>query len=54
MKENISKTCPESEITREGAMKAFEKLREQAKENEISDMTINEINEEILLSRINK
>lgn len=39
-------------ITREGALKAFSNLREQAKENDVSDMSIEEINAEIALSRV--
>ena len=39
------------EITREGALKAFESLRNQAKNNGITDLTLDEINEEISLAR---
>lgn len=38
---------PKPEITREGAMQAFTSLRKQAKENGLSDMSHDEINEEI-------
>ena len=44
----------EPEITRENAMQAFAALRAQAKANGISDMTLEEINEEIRLSRTGK
>ena len=44
-------TSPEPEITREKAMQAFLALREQAKENGLQDMTLDEINEEIRLAR---
>ena len=39
------------EITREGALTAFESLRNQAKNNGITDLTLDEINEEIRLAR---
>lgn len=42
---------PEPEITRDGAMQAFMALREQAKANNISDMSLEEINEEIRRAR---
>jgi DNA-damage-inducible protein J len=42
---------PESEITREKAMEAFISLRSQAKKNGVQGMTLDEINEEIRLSR---
>ncbi len=35
------------EITREGAMQAFMDLRNQAKANGVSDMSLEEINKEI-------
>lgn len=41
----------ENEITREGAAAAFVSLREQAKRNNISGMSLEEINEEIRLTR---
>lgn len=44
-------SSPETDITREGAMRAFMALRAQAKDNGISDMTLNEINNEINLAR---
>lgn len=40
-------TATEPEITREEAMQAFLMLRQQAKENGISDMSLSEINKEI-------
>ena len=43
---------PEPEITREKAMQAFMELREQAKKNKGQDMTLEEINEEIRLARL--
>lgn len=43
---------PELEITREKAMQAFMELREQAKKNKVQDMTLEEINEEIRLARL--
>ena len=44
-------TSPQSNITREKAMQAFMSLRQQAKENNVQDMTLDEINEEIRLAR---
>ena len=38
-------------ITRDGAMRAFKALRMQAEKNGISDMDLEEINEEIALAR---
>ena len=43
---------PEPEITREKARQAFMELREQAKKNKVQDMTLEEINEEIRLARL--
>ncbi len=43
---------PESDITRVGAMQAFMTLREQAKDNGIADMSLDEINKEINLARM--
>ena len=45
-------SSPESEITREGAMQAFTALRAQAKNNGVSDMTLDDINKEIDLARM--
>ncbi|MBQ8086552.1 MAG: type II toxin-antitoxin system RelB/DinJ family antitoxin [Lachnospiraceae bacterium] len=45
-------SSPESEITREGAMQAFMALRQQAKNNGVSDMTLDDINKEISLARM--
>lgn len=39
--------APETEITREGAMRAFMALRAEAKANDVSDMSAEEIDEEI-------
>ena len=43
---------PEADITRGGAMQAFLDLRKQAKENGVSDMSLEEINNEIALARM--
>lgn len=42
----------QTEITREGAYQAFMALREQAHQNNLQDMTLDEINEEIQQSRL--
>lgn len=42
---------PEPEITREGALRVFQALRAQAKRSGASEMTLEEINEEIRLAR---
>lgn len=42
---------PETDITREGAMQAFQALRAQARDNDVSDLSLEEINEEINLAR---
>ena len=42
---------PEADITREGAMQAFMELRNQAKKNGVSGMSLEEINKEIALAR---
>lgn len=44
-------SSPESDITREGATRAFAALRAQAGKNGVSDMSLDEINQEISLSR---
>lgn len=44
-------SSPETNITREGAMQAFQALRTQARDNGVSDMSLEEINEEINLAR---
>lgn len=44
-------SAPETPITRDGAMQAFTDLRTQAKNNGVSDMSLEEINEEIKLAR---
>ena len=45
-------SSPESNITREGAMQAFMALRAQAKDNGITDMSLDDINKEINLARM--
>ena len=40
-----------SEITHDGALQAFQRLRARAKANDLQDMTLDEINEEIRLAR---
>ena len=45
-------SSPESEITREGAMQAFTALRAQAKNNGVADMSLDDINKEIGLARM--
>ena len=45
-------SSPESDITREGAMQAFMALRTQAKDNGISDMSLDDISKEIHLARM--
>ena len=44
-------TALEPEITREGAMKAFMALREEAVRNGLTDMSLEEINNEIYRAR---
>lgn len=44
-------SSPETDITREGAMQAFNALRAQAKENGVADMRLDDINKEIDLAR---
>lgn len=45
-------SSPETEITREGAMQAFTALRAQAKNNGATDMSLDDINKEIGLARM--
>lgn len=45
-------SAPETDITREGAMQAFQALRAQARENGVADMCLDEINREIGLARM--
>lgn len=45
-------SSPETEITREGAMQAFNALRAQAVHNGVADMSLDEINKEINLARM--
>ena len=44
-------SSPEADITRKGAMQAFNALRAQAKENGVADMSLDDINREINLAR---
>ena len=44
-------TSPDEEITLERGREAFYELREQAKQNGLQDMSLDEINEEIRLAR---
>ncbi len=41
----------ETEISREGIMQTFEKIRASAKENGLQNMSLDEINKEISLTR---
>jgi len=43
---------PEPTVTREDALQAFMSLREQARVNGVSEMTLEEINEEIRRARL--
>ena len=45
-------SSPETDITREGALQAFMALRAQAKDNGVADMSLDDINEEIHLARM--
>lgn len=45
-------SSPESEITREGALQAFTALRAQAINNGVADMSLDDINKEIGLARM--
>lgn len=44
-------SSPEQKITKEQALEALRILREEAKQNGLQDMTLEEINEEIRLTR---
>lgn len=44
-------SSPETDITREGALQAFKALRAQARENGLSDLSPDDINQEINLAR---
>lgn len=44
-------TAPDTEITREGAMQAFEALRRSAEANGLQDISLDEINAEIDAAR---
>lgn len=43
--------APEPEITREGALRAFQTLRAEARANGVSDLSLDEINGEIRQAR---
>lgn len=45
-------SSPETDITRDGTMQAFMALRAQAKANGVTDMSLDDINEEIRLARM--
>ena len=45
-------SSPEADITREGAAQAFNALRAQAKNNGVTDMSLDDINKEIHLARM--
>ena len=45
-------SSPETDITREGTMQAFKALRTQAQNNGVADMSLDEINKEIELARM--
>lgn len=45
-------SSPETDITREGVMQTFKTLRAQARDNGASDMSLDEINSEIGLARM--
>lgn len=45
-------SAPESDISREGAMQAFMALRAQAVDNGVADMSLDDINKEIHLARM--
>ncbi len=47
-------SSPNPQITRENAFKVFQLLREEAKQNGMQDLTLDEINEEIRLTRQEK
>lgn len=44
-------SAPEPKVTKEQALEALRMLREEAKENGLQNMTLEEINEEICLTR---
>ena len=46
----IEIASPESDITREGAMRAFTALRAQAEDNGVADMNLDDRNNEIRLA----
>lgn len=45
-------SSPETDITRDGAMQAFMALRAQARDNGVADMSLDDINKEIRLARM--
>lgn len=45
-------SSPVSDITREGAIQAFTALRAQAQNNGVADMSLDDINNEISLARM--
>ena len=45
-------SSPETNITREGAMQAFMALRAQASDNDVSNMSLAEIDKEITISTL--
>ena len=45
-------TSTNPEITRDWTLKAFDLLRKQAQTNGVSDMSLDEINDEIKLARL--
>ena len=45
-------SSPEPDITREGAMQAFMALRAQAQNNGVTEMSLEDINKEIELARM--
>ena len=44
-------SAPEPEITREGALRTFQALRAEARANGVSDLSMDEIDAEIRLTR---
>ena len=45
-------SAPESKVTRQDALKAFQAMRAQAKAADVTDMPLDEINEEIRQTRL--
>ena len=46
--------APETDVTRDRALQAFQAIREEAKANGVSDLSLEEINEEIRRTRLNE